>query len=176
MKKEIRICGFGGQGIVLAGVILGDAAVRAGFEAVQTQSYGPEARGGAARSEVVFASAPIDFPRVLAADVTVALSQPGYDKFSGDGGAGGLVVVDRDLVQAESALALPFTKTAEDVGHKIVTNIVMLGFLCAQLGELIPMDIMEGTVLANVPKGTEQLNRQALKAGHELYTENTRRA
>ena len=79
MKKEVRICGFGGQGIVLAGVVLGEAAVKAGHQAVQTQSYGPEARGGAARAEVVIADGPISYPRVLLADVVVALSQPGYD-------------------------------------------------------------------------------------------------
>ena len=76
MKKEIRICGFGGQGIILAGVVLGEAATRAGFQAVQTQSYGPESRGGAARAEVVISSEPIDYPRVTRPDVVVALYSP----------------------------------------------------------------------------------------------------
>ena len=84
MKKEIRIVGFGGQGIILAGVILGEAATRAGHKAVQTQSYGPESRGGAARSEVVISSEPIDYPRVNEADVVVALSQEGYEKYGKD--------------------------------------------------------------------------------------------
>jgi len=84
MKKEIRICGFGGQGIVLTGVILGEAAARAGFEAVQTQSYGPESRGGAARSEVVISTEPIDYPRVSRADVLIALSQSAYDSYAGE--------------------------------------------------------------------------------------------
>jgi len=165
MKKEIRICGFGGQGIVLAGVILGEAAVRAGLQAVQTQSYGPEARGGEARSEVVIASENIDYPRVLDADVTVALSQPAYDRF---GGGDGLVVVDQDLVKGERALALPFTKSAERVGHKIVTNIVMLGHLSAML-DIIPPEVLEEAVLRNVPKGTEELNRKAILAGRDLF-------
>lgn len=169
MKKEIRICGFGGQGIILSGVILGEAAMRAGHEAVQTQSYGPEARGGAARSEVVIASEKIDFPRVLAPDVTVALSQPGYDRYlAGTGEDGGLVIVDRDLVEANGVTSLPFTKTAEEVGHKIVTNIVVLGYLSALL-DVFPVRALEEAVLANVPKGTEDLNRRAITAGRKLH-------
>jgi 2-oxoglutarate ferredoxin oxidoreductase subunit gamma len=168
MKKEIRICGFGGQGIILAGVVLGEAATRAGFQAVQTQSYGPESRGGAARAEVVISSAPIDYPRVTRADVIVALSQEGFDKYSSDLADGGVIVVDQDLVDADGAKALPFTVTAQEVGHKIVSNIVMLGYLSALL-EFIPDDILEETVLANIPKGTEELNRRAVRAGRALH-------
>lgn len=169
MKKEIRICGFGGQGIVLAGVVLGEAAVRAGHWAVQTQSYGPEARGGAARSEVLIADEPIDYPRVQRADVLVALSQPGLDKFAHDLADGGLVVVEEAIVQADNARAVPFLSTAEAVGHKIVANIVMLGYLNALL-DIIPPPVLEETVLANVPAGTEELNRRAVHAGRELLT------
>ena len=170
MRTEIRIGGFGGQGIILAGVILGEAASRAGFHAVQTQSYGPESRGGAARSEVVVSDAPIDYPRVTNADVIVALSQPAYDKYAGELGEDGWVVVDTAGVEAEGAIGMPFTKTAEAVGHKIVTNIVMLGYLGARL-EFIDMEVLEATVLANVPKGTEEINRKALAAGRDLAAE-----
>jgi 2-oxoglutarate ferredoxin oxidoreductase subunit gamma len=118
---------------------------------------------------VVIASEEIDFPRVLAPDVTVALSQPGYDRYLGDGnGDGGLVIVDRDLVEAEDVFAQPFTKTAEEVGHKIVTNIVVLGYVCALL-EIIPDEALEEAVLANVPEGTEELNRRAIAAGRALH-------
>jgi len=170
MKKEIRICGFGGQGIVLAGVILGEAAMRAGHQAVQTQSYGPEARGGAARSEVIIASDPIAYPRVTEADVLVALSQPAFDKYGADLAEGGVVVVEEDLVQANGAHARPFTRTAEAVGHKIVANIVMIGYVSALL-DLIPHEILEETVLRNVPARTADLNRKAVAAGRELYLE-----
>jgi 2-oxoglutarate ferredoxin oxidoreductase subunit gamma len=170
MRHEIRICGFGGQGIILAGVILGEAAAKSGFQAVQTQSYGPESRGGAARSEVVVSDAPIDYPRVTRADVIVALSQPAFDRYAGEIAAGGFVVVDDAGVEAEGAIALPFTKTAEAVGHKIVTNIVMLGYLGARL-DFLDLDLLEETVLANVPKGTEELNRKALAAGRDLAAE-----
>ncbi len=167
-KKEIRICGFGGQGIILAGVILGEAATKAGYQAVQTQSYGPESRGGAARSEVLISSAAIAYPRVTRADVLVALSQPGYDRYRNELASGGRVIVDSDLVEAEGVLDLPFTRTAEEVGAKIVTNIVMLGYLGALVG-LIPHDVLEETVLRNIPKGTEELNRRALAAGRALH-------
>jgi 2-oxoglutarate ferredoxin oxidoreductase subunit gamma len=168
MKKEIRIVGFGGQGIILAGVILGEAAARAGHHAVQTQSYGPESRGGAARSEVVISSDVIDYPRVSRADVVVALSQEGYDKFGKGLGDGALLVVDSDLVDAEDARTVPFTKTAEEVGHKIVSNIVMLGFLGAAI-DIVPHELLEETTVANIPEGTEDLNRRALAAGRALY-------
>jgi 2-oxoglutarate ferredoxin oxidoreductase subunit gamma len=168
MRKEIRICGFGGQGIILAGVILGEAATRAGRQAVQTQSYGPESRGGAARSEVVISDGPIDYPRVTRADVIVALSQPGFDRYATELAEGGTVIVDGDIVEAEGADSQPFTRTAEEVGHKIVTNIVMLGYLGAATG-LIPDEVLEQTVLESVPKGTEDLNRRALEAGRRLF-------
>jgi len=167
MKQEIRICGFGGQGIVLAGVVLGEAAVRAGHHAVQTQSYGPEARGGAARSEVVISDEPIAYPRVLAADVLVALSQPGYDRFAGEVAPEGVVVVEKEIVAASGAEALPFLRTAEKAGHKIVANIVMVGYLAARLG-FLPPEVVEETVLASVPRGTEELNRKAVRAGRDL--------
>ena len=168
MKKEIRIVGFGGQGIILAGVILGEAATRAGHKAVQTQSYGPESRGGAARSEVVISSDPIDYPRVNKADVVVALSQEGYEKFGKGLGDGVEVVVNSDLVKAEGVRSLPFTKIAEEVGYKIVSNIVMLGYVGALL-DVVPYDLLEETVVANIPKGTEDLNTKALAAGRALY-------
>jgi len=167
MRKEIRICGFGGQGIILAGVILGEAMVKSGYQAVQTQSYGPESRGGAARSEVVVSTDPIDYPRVTAADVVVALSQSAFDKYAADVPDACVVVVD-DVVEAEGTRSAPFTHTAEQVGHKIVTNIVMLGYLGAML-DLVPPETLEEAVLLNVPKGTEELNRKALAAGRDLY-------
>ena len=118
MKKEIRICGFGGQGIILAGVVLGEAATRAGHRAVQTQSYGPESRGGAARAEVVISSEPIDYPRVSRPDVVVALSQTGFDRFGQDVANHGIVLVDQALVEAEGGVtSVPFTTTAEEVGR-----------------------------------------------------------
>jgi len=169
MRREIRICGTGGQGIILAGVILGEAAMRAGYCAVQTQSYGPESRGGAARSEVLISDSAVDYPRVTLADVLVALSQPAWDRYGRQLAEGATVVVDSDLVEAPEACRLPFTLTAEKtVGRKIVTNIVMLGYLGGLL-DLFPHALLEETVLANIPPGTGELNRAALKAGRDLF-------
>ena len=168
MKKEIRICGFGGQGIILAGVVLGESATRAGHRAVQTQSYGPESRGGAARAEVVISSEPIDYPRVSRPDVVVALSQAGFDRFGRDVADDGVVLVDEALVEAEGVRSVPFTTTAEEVGRKIVANIVMVGYLGALI-DVIPHDVIESTVLDNIPVGTEDLNRKAVSAGRDLW-------
>jgi 2-oxoglutarate ferredoxin oxidoreductase subunit gamma len=160
---------------VLAGVVLGEAAVRAGHWAVQTQSYGPEARGGAARSEVLIADEPIDYPRVLQADVLVALSQPGYDRFAGELAAGGLVIVEEAIVDAGAApdvRAVPFLRTAEEAGHKIVANVVMVAYLNTLL-DIAPPVILAETVLDNVPAGTEELNRRAVRAGQDLLAGST---
>ena len=171
MRREIRICGFGGQGIILAGVVLGEAAVRARHHAVQTQSYGPESRGGAARAEVVIDSLPIAYPRVVKADVLVALSQLGYDRFASEVSDNGIIVADADLVKTEGpARLLPFNRTAEGLGRKIVANIVMLGYLGALL-DMFPHQVLEDTVLSNIPKGTEELNRRAVQAGRQLFAE-----
>ena len=167
-NPEIKVAGFGGQGVILAGVVLGEAATRAGHWAVQTQSYGPESRGGAARAEVVVSSEPIDYPRVTRADVLVALSQPGYDRFAAETAPGGLVIVDRDLVRAPEARGMPFTATAEEAGRKIVANIVMVGYLAAAL-DLVPHDVLAESVLRNVPESTRDLNRKALAAGRALF-------
>jgi 2-oxoglutarate ferredoxin oxidoreductase subunit gamma len=172
MRTEIRIAGYGGQGIVLAGVILGEAASRDGFKAVQTQSYGPEARGGAARSEVVISDGLVDYPKVIVPDILVALSQPGFDKYGGDVKEETRIVADADLVQCEDdrLIRVPFLKTSQAVGNKIVANIVMLGYLCAMI-EIIPQETLEAAVLAKVPEGTGDLNRKAIAAGRRLFEE-----
>jgi 2-oxoglutarate ferredoxin oxidoreductase subunit gamma len=169
MRKEIRIAGFGGQGIVLAGKILGEAAINSGHKAVQTQSYGPESRGGAARSEIVISDSEIDYPRVVDADILIALSQPGYDKYSDDVGKGTKIIVDSDLVEGASknAQSLPFTKTADKLGKKIVANIVMLGYITATI-DMIPKKKMVDTIKANIPKGTEKINLSAFEKGFRL--------
>jgi 2-oxoglutarate ferredoxin oxidoreductase subunit gamma len=169
MRKEIRLAGFGGQGIVLAGRILGEAAINSGHKAVQTQSYGPESRGGAARSEVVIADSEIDYPRVVDADILVALSQPGYDKYSDDVKKSTKIIVDSDLVEGavKNARSVPFTKTADKLGKKIVANIVMLGYITA-IVDMIPKKKMVDTIKANIPKGTEKINLSAFEKGYSM--------
>jgi 2-oxoglutarate ferredoxin oxidoreductase subunit gamma len=100
--------------------------------------------------------------------MVVALSQAGFDRFGQDVADDGVVLVDEALVEAEGVRSVPFTTTAEEVGRKIVANIVMLGYLGALI-DVIPHDVIESTVLANIPVGTEDLNRKAVRAGRDLW-------
>ncbi|MBU4234325.1 MAG: 2-oxoacid:acceptor oxidoreductase family protein [Desulfobacterales bacterium] len=167
-RFEIRLAGSGGQGLILAGIILAEAAgVYDGMFVCQTQSYGPEARGGASKAEVVISDAAIDYPKAIQPDVLLALNQKSLDTFLSDLKAGGLLLVDADLVSefpASRAVAVPFTRIARDLGRAMAANIVALGAL-AQLTGAVSLESLSAAVLARVPKGTEDLNRQALAAG-----------
>jgi len=167
-RYEIRLAGSGGQGLILAGIILAEAAgVYDGKFVCQTQSYGPEARGGASKAEVVISDAAIDYPKAISPDVLLAMNQKSLEAFSSDLKPGGLLLVDADLVKeapASRVLALPFTRIARELGRAMAANIVALGAL-AQLTGAVSLRSLEAAVLARVPKGTEDLNRRALAAG-----------
>jgi len=171
-RTEIRIAGFGGQGVVLAGMLLGRAAVLYdGKQAIQTQSYGAEARGGAARSEVILWDRPIVYPKVLKPDLMTALSQVALDKYVRDLKPGGTLILDADLVERPPQGAdaqvyeAPFSKIAtEELGRAIVGNMVMLGFMVG-LTKVVSEDALRASVRTGVPKGTEELNLRALEIG-----------
>ena len=167
-RYEIRLAGSGGQGLILAGIILAEAAgVYDGKFVCQTQSYGPEARGGASKAEVVISDAAIDYPKAIRPDVLLALNQKSLEAFSADLKPGGLLLVDADLVKevpGGRVIALPFTRIARELGRAMAANIVALGAL-AQLTGAVSLESLTTAVLARVPKGTEDLNRQALAAG-----------
>jgi 2-oxoglutarate ferredoxin oxidoreductase subunit gamma len=134
VRTEVRFAGFGGQGIIKSGIIVAAAAcIHAGKNAVQTQSYGPESRGGACKSEVVISEEEIDFPKVVQPDVLVVMSQHAYNEYGEDVKSGGVVIMDPDMIPHEKDLKnvkvfrVPATKIAEELGRKIVANIVMLG-------------------------------------------------
>jgi 2-oxoglutarate ferredoxin oxidoreductase subunit gamma len=169
-RTEVRLAGEGGQGMILAGIILAEAAsIYGGKNAVQTQSYGPEARGGASKSEVVISSEEIDHPEVLAADVLVALSQEAYKKFSGGVKPDGLLIVDADKVSgvSDKAIKIPVAKLAfETTGRQITANTVALGVL-VELTGVVSKEAIEKAVTARSPKGTEEMNRKALQAGFD---------
>ena len=162
------MAGSGGQGLILAGIILAEAAgVYDGKFVCQTQSYGPEARGGASKAEVVISDVEIDYPKAIQPDVLLAMNQKSLDAFSSDLKPGGLLLVDADLVlelPSSRSLALPFTRIARELGRTMVANIVALGAL-AQLTGAVSLESLTAAVLARVPKGTEDLNRRALAAG-----------
>jgi 2-oxoglutarate ferredoxin oxidoreductase subunit gamma len=171
MKKEIRICGFGGQGIILAGFIIGKAAsVFMDYHAVQSQSYGPEARGGAARSEVIISDEKIGYPRPLSVDCLVAMSQESFDSYRGDIREDTVIIVDPDLVKNHK-IGRPTYKVhgqqiAEEIGNKIVTNIVMVGAFTSIYEILTPESVKE-SIIDSVPKRFTELNVNAFEKGFE---------
>ena len=171
MRKEIRISGFGGQGVVLAGYILGKAfSLYQGLEAVMTQSYGPEARGGAARSEVIVSDEKIGYPRPTGVDLLVAMSQESFDTYRDDLNKDTKIVVDPDLVPRHDIGRPVYTvqaqKIAESLGNKIVTNIVMVGASTAIFG-LLDEEAVKKSVLDSVPKRFIELNEKAYMKGLE---------
>ncbi len=167
-RFEIRLAGSGGQGLVLAGVILAEAAgIYDGKFVCQTQSYGPEARGGASKAEVVISDAEIDYPKAIRPDVLLALSQKALDVYLGDLKAGGVLLVDADLVRevpAAGALPIPFTRLAREAGRELMANIVALGALAAVTGA-VSREALQAAVLARVPAGSREMNQRALEAG-----------
>jgi 2-oxoglutarate ferredoxin oxidoreductase subunit gamma len=170
MRYEIRLAGSGGQGLILAAIILAEASgIYDGKFVCQTQSYGPEARGGASKAEVVISDEEIDYPKAIQPDVLLAMNQKSLDTYIFDLKPGGSLLVDTDLVREfpiSRALSVPFTRLARDLGKTMVANIVALGAL-AHLTGVVSLEGLTSAVLARVPKGTEDLNKRALDAGYE---------
>lgn len=170
-RYEIRFSGSGGQGIITAAVIMADGVGAYDNRHVcQTQSYGPEARGGKSKAEVVISASPIDYPKALRVDLLLAMTQAACDAYFFDLKSDGLLVVDSGLVQqlpTSRSVSIPFTQIArEQIGRELVANMVALGavgYLCGQ----VSLEGLEKALLARVPKGTEKMNSQALHAGIE---------
>ncbi len=172
-EREILISGFGGQGIVLAGNILGKAAaIHDGKHATLTQSYGPEARGGSCSAQVLISEEEILFPYVERPQVMVCMSQEGYSKNVEALVPGGLLLWDTDLVQTGeldpswNAFDIPATRFAGELGNEMMANIVMLGFLSA-VSDIVSVDSLKKAVLSSVPPHTKEKNTQAFERGHE---------
>jgi 2-oxoglutarate ferredoxin oxidoreductase subunit gamma len=168
-RYEIRLSGSGGQGIIVAGIILAEAAgIYEGKEVCQTQAYGPEARGGASKAEVIISEGEIDYPKAIKPDLVLAMNQKACDSYGYDLKPGGLLIVDGTFVKdlpSPRTISLPFTQIArQDLGKEMVANIVALGAL-GKISGVVAMDSLEKAVLARVPAGTEDLNRRALAAG-----------
>ncbi|MFZ5814367.1 MAG: 2-oxoacid:acceptor oxidoreductase family protein [Bacillota bacterium] len=168
--KQVMLTGSGGQGMILAGIILAKAGILDGLHVTQTQSYGPEARGGASRAEVILDEEPVDYPKVVQADVILAMTQEAVDKFHTKLRPGGVLLVDPMYVQSVPPVdgrvhRVEITRLArEATGRAITANIVALGALNQAAGLVTPEALTEA-VLDSVPKGTEALNRKALEAG-----------
>ena len=176
-RTEIRFAGFGGQGLLLAGIMLGTAATILDCKnAAQTQTYGTEARGGASQCNVVIDDEPITYVGVVNPDVFACMSQEAYDKLVGDVREKGFVFYDSDLVKVRELpkirqIPIPATKTAiEIVGRRIVANMVILGSVVESTG-VIDAELVKKCIRDNVPKGTEEINLKAFDKGRELYRE-----
>jgi 2-oxoglutarate ferredoxin oxidoreductase subunit gamma len=173
MRIEVRFAGFGGQGIIKSGIIVAAAAsIHAGKNSVQTQSYGPESRGGACKSEVVISEQEIDFPKLVQPDVLVVMSQAAYNDYADDIKQGGLVILDPDMIPTQKDLGkvkifkVPATKMADQLGRRIVANIVMIGAFVA-ITKLLDENAVKESIKENIPKGTEELNLAAFEKGYE---------
>jgi len=173
-RQEIRFAGFGGQGLLLAGILLGKtAALYAGKQAAQTQSYGTEARGGASQCNVVIDDQEITNVGVVNPDVFVVMSQEAYDKLIGDVKEEGLVFYDSDLVKIKEKpklrqVAIPSTSAAKDLGKQMVANVVMLGAM-VEGTKVIEAELIKACLKESVPPGTEELNLKAFDLGRSLY-------
>lgn len=169
MRQEIRLAGFGGQGIVLAGYILGKAAaLYSGKNAILTQSYGPEARGGACSADLVVDDGPIDYPMVESPSVLVVMSQEAFEKYGWNVAPGATGIIDSDLVSGapEGWLGIPATRLAEELGARIAANIVMLGFLTGAT-QILKEEAVEESVSTSVPARLMETNLKAFAAGYE---------
>ncbi len=173
-RAEIILTGFGGQGIVLAGKILGQAAaIGDKRESTLVQSYGPEARGGACSAQVIISDTAIHYPHVRHPDILVCMSQAGFDRYIGELEGGGILLIDQDLVQPQGrgpeCFSIPSTRMAEELGRKMMANIIMLGFLIAVTNAVHP-DSARVAVSSSVPKGTQDKNISAFNKGYDYGT------
>jgi 2-oxoglutarate ferredoxin oxidoreductase subunit gamma len=172
-RYELRFSGSGGQGLITAGIIMAKAAsIYEGKQAVQSQSYGPEARGGSSKSEVIISDGPIDYPKATTVDALLAMTQEACDKYTHDLKDGGILLVDSDLVKNLpqgnfKIVSFPIINTAKtDVGREIVANIVALGAMVALTGQ-VSRENAEKAVLSSVPEAFIELNRKAFSIGYE---------
>lgn len=173
MRAEIRIAGTGGMGVVLAGVILGHAAVvYGGLEAVQSQSYGAEARGTAAKSEVIVSDQPIRYPKVRESDYLIAMSQKAFDLYLSGAKKGSVLIVDPDLVsigdiKGYEILKVPAMRIADELGLRLVSNMVMLGALAKKSG-LFSLEALEKAIADLISARAMKMDLKAIMAGADL--------
>ena len=170
MQTELRLSGSGGQGLILAGVILAEAALLDGKCAIQSQSYGPEARGGSSKAEVIISDGEIDFVKVQKCDMLLCLTQEAYDKYGKEFTS--VLIVDESIKlkhpEPEKVVKVPILDTAsEKLGKPMVANIIALGAVNGLLN-LVSKQSLSEAVLDRVPRGTEELNKKALEMGYDL--------
>ena len=173
---EIRIAGFGGQGVILSAIVIGKAAcIHQGGYATMTQSFGPEARGGACSAQVILSDQPILYPYVTRPDILVVMSQEAYTRFSPELKENGLLIIEQDLVRVSELregtrlFSVPATRLAEELGKRMVLNSVMVGFFGAVAGLLDP-EALRKAIGDSVPAGFRELNLRAFDRGFDYGT------
>ena len=173
-SSGIRIAGFGGQGVILAGMVIGNAAaIHDGKFATLTQSFGPEARGSACSAQLIVSDEPILYPYLTQPDILVVMSQEAHARFGSDLKPGGMLLYEEDLIHLDNTtrgirhFGIPATRFAEELGRKLVLNMVMVGFVTA-LAELATPLAVRKAIADSVPKGTENLNLAAFEKGLEF--------
>jgi 2-oxoglutarate ferredoxin oxidoreductase subunit gamma len=170
---EIRLAGFGGQGVILSAIVLGKAAsIYQGAFATMTQNFGPEARGGACSAQLVLSDAPVLYPYVTLPDILVVMSQEAYVRFGSELKDGGIMIVEQDMVrvsdlkQGIKVYSVPATRIAEELGKRMVLNSVMVGFFTA-ITQLLDPDAVRKAVADSVPPSSRELNLKAFERGLE---------
>jgi 2-oxoglutarate ferredoxin oxidoreductase subunit gamma len=172
-KVEIRLAGFGGQGIILLGNIIGKAASIYDHQyAALTQSYGPESRGGSCRAELIISDSPVEYPYLVAPEIVVTLSQESYSEFGAKAREGTLLIVDSSLVRIEEdpsarIFSIPASLMAQEMGRPVVANIIVLGFLAAH-STAVSREALEQAVKDFIPKGSEEFNMKAFELGYSF--------
>lgn len=177
-RVEVRLAGSGGQGLIFAGLILAEAVgIFDGREVAMVQSYGPEARGGASKAEVIISDDPIDYPLCTSVDLLLAMNQEAVDTHSRDLKDNAWILVDSDLVSHppnSRAVAIPFMTAARDkLGKPVVANVVALGAIC-ELSGLVTRRALERALADEAPPGTEEINRKAVALGIKLVRQHNR--
>lgn len=177
VRYEMRLSGAGGQGLVLAGIIIADAAVMVeDFNVSQTQSYGPESRGGASRAEIVYGEDQIDFPKVMKPDLLLCLTQAAFDEYGDDLKLSGIMILDSsidisriDESLKENVYQLPIIDTAvRKMKNEIYANMIALGIISKIMAEEIPAEFIEKSIIDHVPVDTIDSNLEAFEIGREI--------
>jgi len=170
---ELRVAGFGGQGVILSAIVLGRAAsIHQGAFATMTQSFGPEARGGACSAQLILSGTPVLYPYVCRPDILVVLSPEAYTRFVPELKDGGTLIVEQDLVRVDDlkpntrVYSIPATRLAEKLGKRMVLNSVMVGFFTA-VTQLLEKDAVHKAVADSVPSAFRDLNLKAFEQGFE---------
>ncbi|QSX06790.1 2-oxoacid:acceptor oxidoreductase family protein [Sedimentibacter sp. zth1] len=174
-KREMRLSGSGGQGVILAAIIFADAAIEDGLNAIQTQSYGPEARGGASKAEVIISDSDINYPKVMNNKLLLSLTQKAFDKYIGKIDEDGILIVDESVevpsdIKVKTIYKLPILRTAkEKIGIAMVANIVSIGVIYElACKDIIKLETIKSTIAGRVPKATIEKNIKAFEEGVAL--------